>query len=107
MAISKKKQMMEALEEQLKKQGKDTCFFKDLISDYMKLWDTKNKLFKNIKDDGITISTVNGNGFTVRKQNESVANVLKVNNQMLKILNDLGLQEPVIKEANDDDAYLR
>ena len=37
------------------------------------------------------------------KPNESVQNILRVNNQMLKILQDLGLKAPSDNENGDDD----
>lgn len=73
----------------------------DLIDDYMSLWDIKNRLIADIKDRGVTVEWNNGRqtGF---KKNDSVSELVKVNTQMLKILNDLNLK-PSPKVDDDDD----
>ena len=43
-----------------------------------------------------------GNGYTTEKPNESVQNILKVNGQMLKILQDLDLKAPNEDGEGDD-----
>ena len=50
--------------------------------------------------------TVNGNGMTVEKANESVVNLQKTTATMLKILADLKLKEPIPKPENPTDGYL-
>lgn len=106
MANSKKKEIKENLILQLKLANKTEAYFQDMIDDYMRLYDLKNKLFKDIKKRGEVIEGTNGNGFKVMRQNESIQSVLKVNAQMLKILNDLGLKEKIDIENNSDDDYL-
>lgn len=84
------------LNNQLLKLGKLGKYNEDLISDYIYFWDLKLKLQKDIKKSGLRYKTTNGNGIESTKPNESVQNLIKVNGQMLKILSDLGLQEPSI-----------
>ena len=48
-----------------------------------------------------------GNGFETKKKNDSVLDILKVNGQQLKILQDLELKVPSrLPEAGDGDDLL-
>lgn len=76
--------------------------YEDLINDYMELWDTKNKLFSDIKARGVSIEWNNGKQSSVKK-NDSIAEVAKTNTQMLKILDALRLVPPKIQEDDEDD----
>jgi len=49
---------------------------------------------KDIDKNGLRIKVMTGNGFKSEKPNESVQNILKVNGQQLKILQDLDLKTP-------------
>lgn len=73
----------------------------DLVEDYMALWDIKNRLIQDIKERGVSVEWNNGKQ-TGRKKNDSVADLVKVNNQMLKILSELGLK-PSPKVDSDYD----
>lgn len=63
-------------------------------------------LIADIKSKGLRYETVNGNGMTVEKANESVVNLQKTTATMLKILADLKLKEPVPEPENPTDGYL-
>lgn len=95
-----KKQKRDMIENDLKNQlissGNIGSQYDNLIYDYMYFYDLKDKLQKDIKKNGLRIKAVNGNGIETEKDNASVGNLLKVNTQMLKILNDLNLKEPTI-----------
>ena len=95
-----KKQIRNAIENDLKNQliasGNIGNQYDNLIYDYMYFYDLKDKLQKDIKKKGLRVKIVNGNGIESEKDNASVGNLLKVNTQMLKILNDLNLKEPTI-----------
>lgn len=110
MAVTKAKQLRIDIEndlrEQLKALKKSGKYFEDLVSDYMNLYDLKTELKKDIKENGLRIICKSGNGFDVEKPNESIKNLLSVNAQMLKLLNDLGLQIPTIVDDNNEDSYL-
>lgn len=99
------KQIKESLKLQLKLQGKTAEFYEDLVEDYMYYWSLKKKLIKDIKDNGIRYSTINGNGIKVEKANESVINLQKTTATMLKILSDLQLKEPLY-ESDPESDYL-
>jgi hypothetical protein len=76
------------------------------VNDYIYYWSLKKKLIADIKSKGLRYETVNGNGMTVEKANESVVNLQKTTVTMLKILADLKLKEPVPEPENPTDGYL-
>lgn len=82
--------------------------YSDLVEDYMSLWITKNLLVQDIKSRGVSIRWNNGGGQKGRKKNDSVSELTKVNAQMLKLLNDLGLKpaDSTIKIVDDEDDEL-
>ena len=98
-----KKEIRDSLLEQLRLQNKISDFYEDLVNDYMDYWSLKKKLIADIRKKGLRYETVNGNGLTVEKPNESVNNLPKITAAMLKILNDLNLKEPLSDSSVDDD----
>lgn len=86
------KNIKESLIEQLGEKGISKNFYLDLINDYMALWVVKQNLIKDIASRGVTIEYKNGENQYGTKQNDSVLNLIKTNNQMLKILSELGLK---------------
>jgi len=90
----KKNAIKEDLQAQLISQGKFGKHFDDMIEDYLYLVDLKERLKKDINDNGIRYKSTGGNGFTTYKPNESCERLLKTNAQMLKILQDLDLKAP-------------
>ena len=81
-------------------------FYTDLIDDYVYYWSLKKKLITDIKTKGLRHETINGNGVTVEKANESVVNLQKTTATMLKILADLKLKEPIPEPESSMDGYL-
>ena len=81
-------------------------FYMDMIDDYVYYWSLKKKLITDIRAKGLRYETINGNGVTVEKANESVVNLQKTTATMLKILADLKLKEPVPEPENRTDGYL-
>lgn len=79
-----------------------TCgeHFSDLIDDYMALYETKNLLIEDIRKRGVTVEYNNGGGQKGVKKNESIEQLLKVNTQMLKILDALGIK--AVQETDGD-----
>lgn len=90
-----KKELLSQLDE-LSISGKH---FEDLVEDYMSLWDTKNELIFDIEDKGVSVFYQNGANQWGYKKNDSVAELNRVNGQMLKIIASLHLQP----EAKEDD----
>lgn len=81
-------------------------FYMDMIDDYVYYWSLKKKLITDIRAKGLRYETINGNGVTVEKANESVVNLQKTTATMLKILADLKLKEPVPEPESPTDGYL-
>ena len=102
MSAPSKSKIKEDLLNQLESLGKYDAFNIDMVEDYMTLYDLKRKVKKDIVDHGLIYKTTNGNGFEIEKPNESVLNFAKINTQMLKILNDLGLKEPSSNPGDED-----
>ena len=100
------KAMKESLIRQLELRGMKAEFYTDLIDDYVYYWSLKKKLITDIKAKGLRYETINGNGVTVEKANESVVNLQKTTATMLKILADLKLKEPILEPESSMDGYL-
>lgn len=104
--IQKKERLIRKdLLEQLQFQGKTGGYFIDMVEDYIHMWKLKIDLKKDIDENGLRIKVTSGNGHMTEKPNESVPNLLKYNAQMLKLLSELGLQEPTIIKGDDMDEY--
>jgi phage terminase small subunit len=85
--------------DQMERDGTVGKYYLDLVDDYMEMYDTKKKLIKDIKDRGVSVEYNNGGGQKGFKKNDSVDQLLKVNQQMLKMLVALG-----IKPSQDGDS---
>ncbi len=96
-----KTKIRESLEEQLREKGADTECFRDLIYDYMNLYDIKKQLQKDIKERGVSYKTTSASGYPIEKQNQSVKDLVAVNKQMLLILEKLKLTTDTV--ARDDE----
>lgn len=81
-------------------------YYDDLVDDYMSLWVTKNLLISDINSRGVSIKYNNGGGQSGRKKNDSVSELVKVNTQMLKLLNELGLKPTDFNSDGDEDGEL-
>jgi len=88
--------------DQLERNGTTGKYYADLIEDYMELWITKNLLIFDVKARGVTVTYNNGGGQRGVKKNESVEQVLKVNTQMLKILDSIGIK-PSLSGGDPDE----
>lgn len=103
--VMTKKEIKDDLLEQLEAQGKYQNYYLDLIEDYMKYYDLKRKCQQDIRKKGLRYTVTSGNGFKSEKPNESVQNLMKITTTMLKILDELGLQNPINTSDNSDDDY--
>ncbi|MHB9925400.1 RNA polymerase subunit sigma-70 [Clostridium botulinum] len=95
------KDIKEDLLKQLKENATHGKHYEDLVSDYMALWDIKNRLIADIKERGVSVEWNNGKQVG-RKKNDSIPELNKTSAQMLKILAELGLK-PSPKENSDND----
>lgn len=101
MAKSKRAEVRQDLIDQLERDGTIGKYYIDLIDDYMNLWDVKNKLQDDIRKRGAKVEVVTASSVNI-KTNDSVLDSLKVNAQMLKILDSLGI-EPAQSDGDGDD----
>ena len=99
------KEIKESLINQLKLQGKTDQFYLDLVDDYMDYVKIRKQLKADIKKRGLRDTTINGNGVSTEKPNESVVNLQKTSVTMLKILSDLNLKNPIPPKADPKDGY--
>lgn len=88
---------------QLKLNGNDTEYYRDLVQDYMDMWITKSLLSIDIRSRGVVVIYNNGGGQKGKKKNESIAEFTKTNMQMLKLLQELGITS---KNAGGDEDEL-
>lgn len=89
--------------DQLERNGTTGKYYIDLVDDYMELYDTKKKLIKDIKERGVSVFYNNGGGQTGYKKNDSVDQLLKVNAQMLRLLDALGIKPSQTDGDIDED----
>ncbi len=93
-----------SLNEQLKRRGADEYHFLKLVDDYCLLYNTKKELQKDVEENGVTVTEYNVKGFEVHKTNPSVAEITRVSNAMLKILDQLGIKPDTnIKDSGEID----
>lgn len=88
--------------DQLERNGTCGKYYTDLIEDYMSFWVDKQLLTDDIQARGVVVSYNNGGGQSGKKRNDSIADKIKVNVQMLNILNALGIK-PAPADGDDDD----
>lgn len=92
----------EDLLDQLARSGIEEKYHVDLIEDYMQFWDAKKKLQADIRKRGVAITYNNGGGQSGVKKNDSVGECIRVNTQMMLILDKLGLK-PVTDVSGEDE----
>ena len=96
------KEIRKDLIEQLERNGTVGKYYEDLVDDYMRMWITKNLLIDDITGRGVTVRFDNGGGQSGMKKNESVDQLIRINAQMLKHLDSIGIK-PSQSEGDDDD----
>lgn len=99
---TKKTQIKQDLLDQLERDGVCGNHYLDLINDYMSMWEIKNKLILDAKKNPYTEWQNSETSFG-RKKNDSVDQALKVNQQMIKILDFLGIKPSKQDGEVDDD----
>jgi len=91
-----------SLLDQLERSGNATAHFTDLVEDYMKMYVVKELAAADIEENGITIGYKNGANQYGTKKNDAVELALKTNQQMLKLLDMLGIK-PDPKAGMEDE----
>ena len=101
--VAKKTDIKKDLLDQLERNGVYGKHYVDLVDDYMAMWEVKNKLIKDIKEKGVSVKYQNGENQYGYKKNDSVGELNRTNNQMLKLLDALGLKPSKFDMDDDDD----
>lgn len=89
--------------EQLGEENKNNSHYRELIKDYLFMWDTMQELKLDIEERGVSVFWQNSETQYGYKKNDSIREMTTVSNQMLKILNDLGLKPSKAEEADEDE----
>ena len=97
--MTKREKIEEDLLQHLEESGTHGSHFKDLVDTYLKFWDTVQQLTAEIEDRGVVVEYKNGENQYGVKKNDAVAERNKTVNQMLKILNEIGVK-PSEKEGD-------
>ena len=93
-----RKRVEKSLKQQLVSKGADVEIFKNMIDDYMRLWDLKEMYFEDVKENG---RRVDG------KENTSPKQIPIVNRQMLAILKQMDITtDNVVREDGEDNDAL-
>lgn len=87
----------EDITKQLDSLSKFGKFYDDLVNEYLCLLSIREGLKNDIRSKGVRYKFTNGNGKEQEKANESVTNLIKIEQIMLKIINDLGINQSLIK----------
>lgn len=81
----------DSLIDQLQRGGNDRPHFTDLVDDYMKLYVIKEMANADILERGTYVEYRNSETQYGSKKNDSVDQFLKTNQQMIKLLDKLGI----------------
>lgn len=96
-------EIQDSLLAQLDEKGLTQPHYQSLVNDYIAFWETKKLLIDDIRERGVSVRYDNGGGQSGYKKNDSVAELVKVSGQMLKILSELGLRGADIKVIAEDE----
>ena len=96
------KQIKNDLLDQLKEKGADRGFYLDLVDQYVFFWETTKRLQQDIEERGVSVHYNNGGGQTGHKKNDSMAELVKVNGQMIRILDALKIKAPEEKTTVEE-----
>ena len=97
-----KEKLKTDLLEQLERNGTYGQYYIDLVSDYMELWEIKNALIADIDKRGVVVEYTSDRGSTNFRKNESVSELVRVNDRMIKLLDAIGIT-PAQAEGDEDD----
>ena len=99
--MTKRSEIKKDLLDELERNGTVGKYYTDLVDDYMSLWAAKNLLKADVKERGAVVEYVSNNGTINKRKNESVGELVKVNDRMVKLLEALGITPD--GAVNDDD----
>lgn len=98
---SRKILLRESLEKQLKDRGADVFHFQALLDNYIFFYEIERKLQSDIKKNGTTIEAVSAAGKKYNKENPAVKQAAMYNQQMLRILKEMGITTDTCRPPDD------
>ena len=87
--------------DQLDRAGRIGNQYKDLVNDYMTMWEAKNGVAADLKKNGVVRTRYYSNGTSTQENSKSVEQFIKLNSQMLTLLEKLKLDEPQMCEDEE------
>lgn len=97
------KEIKASLLDQLERSGNDAPYFLDLVDDYMKMYVTKELCAADIEARGVTVIGIGSTGQKTAKRNDSADQLLRTNQQMIKLLDMLGIKP--VEAAEEDEEF--
>lgn len=97
------KTIRKSLLDQLERGGNDLPHFIDLVEDYMKMYVIKEMANDDILERGTYVEWRNSETQYGSKKNDSVDQILKTNQQMIKLLDKLGISPDAGMDDMDED----
>lgn len=97
------KKIKKDLINQLKLKGANTPIFLSQVNDYMSMWVAKEMLIADVEKRGAYINYDNGGGQKGTKKNDSISDQVKINSQMLKLLEALDIKSKTLIADGDNE----
>lgn len=97
------KKIRKSLLDQLANSGIMTEYFANLVEDYMNMYVVKELAIDDIEQNGITTRYQNGANQYGTKKNDAVELALKTNQQMIKMLDMLGIKSEPQAEPEEEE----
>lgn len=91
-----------SLIDQLEGRGKKTAYTESLVDDYMQHYKISRQLIKDIRKRGVKVEKTDTRGNKQIVDNDSIKSLQNEQGTMLKLLQTLGLHEPVKRGSNND-----
>lgn len=88
--------------DQLERNGTIGSYYEDMVEDWLIYWEAKQELIEDIKKRGSKINKFDSRGQKQIVNNESIEIMIKMNVQMQKILEFLGLKPPESENSGID-----
>lgn len=95
--------IQQGLLDRLREQQNDGPYFLNLVDDYMAFWDIKNGLIQDVQKRGVMVKWENGEKQSGHKKNDSISELIRVNTQMMKILQQLNIKAAMLQEEPEED----
>lgn len=92
-----------SLLDQLERRGNDLPHFQSLVEDYMKMYVIKELAAADVMERGTFVEWRNSDTQYGSKKNDSVDQVLKTNQQMIKLLDMLKITPDVSGDLDDEE----